>query len=179
MKIQNVLTPIIVILLSIWSEQVNALSIREVYSQDAQGITGLNTVLKVHPGYGLTINFIPTGEKIKQVWIGDPSRFAFTSNGCTQQLQVNQTCSHESATILFIRQIKLIKFPNISSSKDGSTQLTIITTGDDGKQKQYQFQLTPASGKPAYTSLVIKPDSQKPVPLLIQKKSINGVRTRW
>ncbi|MBW4434325.1 MAG: hypothetical protein KME28_22070 [Pelatocladus maniniholoensis HA4357-MV3] len=169
MKIQNLITPIIVILLIIWSEQGNALSIREVYSQDAQGITGLDTVLKVHPGYGLTINFIATEEKIKQVWIGDPSHFAFTSNSCTQQLQGNQTCSHEGATILFIRQIKPIKFPNISSNEDGSTQLTIITNGDDGKEKQYQFQLIPALGKPAYTSLVIKPDSQKPLPLLLKK----------
>lgn len=53
----------------------------------------------------------------------------------------------------------------MTNSVDGSTQITVITIGDVG-QKQYQFKLTPATGQPAYTSLIIKPDSAKPVPLL-------------
>lgn len=54
---------------------------RIVYSQDAQGVNSVGIELKVWQGYGVTINFIPTGEVIKQVWIGDPSRISFTSNG--------------------------------------------------------------------------------------------------
>ncbi|PMB27576.1 hypothetical protein [Fischerella thermalis] len=164
-----ILTPLITSLACIWAGRVSALPIREVYSQDAQGISGLNVELKVHSGYGLTINFISTGEKIKQIWIGDPSHFAFTSNGgCTHTNAANQECSNENATVLFLRQIKPINFPNLIASKDGSTQLTVITSDDSGQQKQYLFRLIPASGKPAYTSLVIKPDSQKPQPLLLE-----------
>lgn len=206
---KRIMTPLIISLVYIWAGRVSALPIREVYSQDAQGISGLNIELKVNAGYGLTIDFIPTSEKILQVWIADPSHFAFTSNsGCIQKLESrrsntyhnqpafdheypttptnqpntrladysgdnasNQECSHEGATVLFLRQIKPINFPNITSSKDGSTELTVITKGDDGQQKQYQFRLIPASGKPAYTSLVIKPDLEKPTPLLLRNKS--------
>jgi hypothetical protein len=175
MKFKDIITGLIISLLSIKDGQVNALPIRQVYSQDAQGMTGFNTTLKVHSGYGLTINFIPTNEKINQVWIGDPSHFVFTSNVCTQEkLEQNQGCSPDGGTVLFIRQIKPIKFPNISSSKDGSTELTVITNADDGQQKQYLFRLIPASGKPAYTSLVIKPDSEKPKPLLLETNIKNG-----
>jgi hypothetical protein len=47
----------------------------------------------------------------------------------------------------------------------------VITASADG-QKQYQFQLIPAKGKPEYTSLIIKPDSDKPQPLLIAEKPL-------
>jgi hypothetical protein len=104
-----------------------------------------------------------TGEIIKQVWIGDPSRFAFTSNGNLCPKGGNESdCAVGKGTVLFLRQIKPIKFPVLTSSKDGSTQITVLTN-----QKQYQFKLTPATGEPSYTSLLIKPDSDKPEPLLV------------
>jgi hypothetical protein len=126
----------------------------------------------------LTINFIPTGETIKQVWIGDPSRIAFTSNGnlCQKTNEnsndSNSNCSQGSATVLFLRQITPIKFANLTSSADGNTQITIITSGSDG-QKQYQFKLIPAiGGQPNYTSLVIKPDSERPLPVVRSKPQV-------
>ncbi|WP_341531430.1 hypothetical protein WKK05_37620 (plasmid) [Nostoc sp. UHCC 0302] len=128
--------------------------------------------LKVWSGYGLTINFIPTGEVIKDVWIGDPSRIGFTSNGnlCPKADSNNSSteCIQSVATVLFLRQIKSVSIPNMTNSSDGSTQITVITSGDGG-QKQYQFKLTPATGKPAYTSLVIKPDSERPSPVITAK----------
>lgn len=143
---------------------------RNIYSQDAQGSNSQGIDLKIWAGYGLTINFIPTGETIKQVWLGDPSRFALTSNGnLCQRGASDENCGSGGATILFLRQIKPINFPALTSSQDGSTVITVITAGTDG-QKQYQFKLTPATGKPQYTSLIIKPDSEKPQPLLIAEK---------
>lgn len=143
---------------------------RNVYSQDAQGSSSHGIDLKIWAGYGLTINFIPTGETIKQVWLGDPSRFALTSNGnLCQRGASDENCGSGGATILFLRQIKPISFPVLTSSQDGSTVITVITASADG-QKQYQFQLIPARGKPEYTSLIIKPDSDKPQPLLIAEK---------
>ncbi|MCC5641020.1 TrbG/VirB9 family P-type conjugative transfer protein [Nostoc sp. CHAB 5844] len=132
---------------------VQAISTRTVYAQDIESV-GIS--LKVWRGYGLTINFMPLGETIKQVWIGDPTRYSFTSNGnlCAK----NQSdCEGSPATVIFLRQIKPIAFPNMTSSSDGSTQITIITD-----QRQYQFKLIAASGQPQYTSLVIKPESEKP-----------------
>src|SRR5689334_22019249 len=79
---------------------------RNVYSQDAQASSSRGIDLKVWKGYGLTINFIATGEKIKQVWLGDPSRFALTSNGnlCQRSTSFNEeSCGIGGATVLFIR----------------------------------------------------------------------------
>ncbi|WP_373526253.1 hypothetical protein [Nostoc sp.] len=149
---------ILIGLLVLSPAQVLAGSTRTVYSQDAQGSQDMS--LKIWKGYGLTINFIPTGETIKQVWIGDPTRISFTSNCQKADNNSNSNCSN--GTVLFLRQIKPISFPNMTNSTDGSTQITVLTTGSGG-QKQYQFKLTPATGEPSYTSLVIKPDSERPL----------------
>ncbi|MBD2492126.1 hypothetical protein [Aulosira sp. FACHB-615] len=145
--------------------QVLAIPVRTIYSQDAQSIQSNGVELRIWKGYGVTINFIPTGEIIKQVWIGDPSRISFTSNGNLCPKETNQDCDG-GATVLFLRQIQPINFPHLTSSQDGNTQITILTTGNDG-QKQYQFKLIPATGQPQYTSLIIKPDSEKPLPVAI------------
>ncbi|MFN6562420.1 MAG: hypothetical protein RMY28_021875 [Nostoc sp. ChiSLP01] len=147
----------LVTILSVYTTQALAIPARVVYSQD---IESSSVELKVAKGYGLTLNFIATGETIKQVWIGDPSRFAFTSNGNLCSKGDERNCEGDKATVLFLRQIKPITFPNMTSSSDGSTQITIITN-----QKQYQFKLVATDKQPSYTSLVIKPESEKPVPL--------------
>ncbi|UKP01219.1 hypothetical protein [Nostoc sp. UHCC 0870] len=85
--------------------------------------------------------------------------------GIYAQKNSSQDCNG-GATVLFLRQIQPIKFPHLTSSRDGGTQITILTSGAEG-QKQYQFKLIPASGQPAYTSLVIKPESERPAPLLL------------
>jgi hypothetical protein len=149
----------LVAIFSIYTTQALAMPARIIYSQD---IDSMGIELKIAKGYGLTLDFIATGETIKQVWIGDPSRFAFTSNGNLCSKGDDQNCEGGKATVLFIRQIKPIAFPNMTSSGDGSTQITILTN-----QKQYQFKLIATGGQPSYTSLVIKPESEKPEPLLV------------
>jgi len=144
-------------------------STRTVYAED---IESMDVSLKVWKGYGLTISFQATGETIKQVWLGDMTRFSVTSNGNLCTKNQNEECQQGSrATILFLRQIKPIQFPNMTSSPDGATQITIITD-----QKQYQFKLMVASGQPQYTSLVIKPQSEKPLPLPVVSSN-EGVQT--
>lgn len=139
------------------TSSVSAMPIRTVYENDANSSA---IELKVWKGYGLTINLIPTGESIKQVWIGDPSRFAFTSNGGLCQKQGNDSeCAGGKATVIFLRQIDPINFP-VTSSSNGSTQITLLTN-----EKQYQFKIVPATGNPTYTSLVIKSDSDRPLPI--------------
>lgn len=146
---------------------------RNVSAKEAQAINNRGIELKVWRGYGLTINFIPTGEIIKQVWLGDPSRFALTSNGSLCQRGSNdENCGVGGATVLFIRQVKPINFPSLTASQDGSTVITIITSGEGG-QKHYQFKLTPAGGKPQYTSLIINPDVI-PKTILVDNPRINS-----
>jgi len=151
---------------------------RNVYSQDAQGSNTRGIDLKVWSGYGLTINFIPTGEIIKQVWLGDPSRFALTSNGSLcQRGGSDENCGTGGATVLFLRQIKPINFPSLTSSQDGSTVITVITASAEG-QKHYQFKLTPAKGKPEYTALIIRPDSDIPRTILVEKPPVTQINSR-
>ena len=137
--------------------KATAIPARTVYQNDANS----NAIeLKVWKGYGLTINLMSTGETIKQVWIGDPSRFAFTSNGALCQSSGNDSdCTGGKATVIFLRQIDPINFP-VTSSSNGSTQITVLTN-----EKQYQFKIVPATGNPTYTSLVIKSDSDRPLPI--------------
>lgn len=150
------------------SPPVRAVSARTVYAED---IESADISLKIWKGYGLTINFQATGETIKQVWLGDMARFSVTSNGnlCTKS---QSDCEGSPATVLFLRQIKPIAFPNMTSSPDGATQITIITD-----QKQYQFKLIAASGQPQYTSLVIKPQSEKPLPLPVASSNVTTATT--
>lgn len=63
---------------------VLALPSRTIFAEQAQGFSGSGINLEVPPGYGLTLNFIETGEVVKQAWIGDPSRFVFSSNSAFQ-----------------------------------------------------------------------------------------------
>ncbi|MFS0519435.1 hypothetical protein ACEYW6_32725 [Nostoc sp. UIC 10607] len=141
--------------------KATAIPIRTVYENDANSSA---IELKVWKGYGLTINLMSTGETIKQVWIGDPSRFAFTSNGglCPSS-GGDSECAGGTATVIFLRQIDPIKFP-VTSSSNGSTQITLLTN-----EKQYQFKIVPATGNPTYTSLVIKSDSDRPLPIIRQR----------
>lgn len=151
--------------------QMLGIPTRIVYSKDAQGLSSQGVILNVADGYGLTIDFIPTGEVVKQAWLADPSHIGFSSNGNLCQLNQGD-CQSSGATILFLRKIKPIKFPHITSSSDGSTELTVVTQGTDGNQKEYQFRIVPIKGKPAYTNLVIKPDSERPKPLLPRLREI-------
>lgn len=158
-------TIIAVFLILTSAAKATAIHARTVYQKD----TNSNAIeLKVWKGYGLTINLMSTGETIKQVWIGDPSRFAFTSNGglCpSTALRVNpkqggdSDCAGGKATVIFLRQIDPINFP-VTSSSNGSTQITLLTN-----ENLYQFKIVPASGNPVYTSLVIKSDSDRPLPI--------------
>ncbi|NEU83480.1 TrbG/VirB9 family P-type conjugative transfer protein [Nostoc sp. UIC 10630] len=148
---------IVTTLLIATASSVSAMPIRTVYENDANS----NAMeLKVWKGYGLTINLMSTGETIKQVWIGDPSRFAFTSNGgLCQSSGGDSDCAGGTATVIFLRQIDPIKFP-VTSSSNGSTQITVLTNDN-----LYQFKIVPATGNPAYTSLVVKSDSDRPLPI--------------
>ena len=155
---------IVTTLLIVTASSAAAMPVRTVYENDANS----NAIeLKVWKGYGLTINLIPTGETIKQVWIGDPSRFAFTSNGgLCQSSGGDSNCTGGKATVIFLRQIDTINFP-VTSSSNGSTQITLLTN-----ENLYQFKIIPASGNPAYTSLVIKSDSDRPLPIIRQRSPL-------
>ena len=141
-----------------------ALGVRTVFASEAMGTNGSIISLKVYPGYGLNINFIPTGEVIKKAWIDDPGRIALSFDGCLSS-HSGQNCTSSGATVVHLRQIKPINFPHLPSSPSGGTLLTLIAEGTNGR-KLYQFRILPASGEPEYTALTIRPDSERPQPVL-------------
>jgi hypothetical protein len=128
----------------------------EITSTQAQGHDNELVALRVAPGYGINLNFMPTGEIIKPIWLGDLSRItvSFDSNLC----QISQQdCTDEGATVVRLQQIRKIDFPNQMSSPDGSTLLTAVAEGTTGK-KLYQFKVIPTTSPPDCLTLTVKPD---------------------
>lgn len=147
---------------------VGAFSVRSIFAEQAQGISGETVTLKVSPGQGLNINFIPTGETIKKAWLDDPSRIALSFDGTLCQSSTTNdsqqtNCNNEGATVIHLRQIKSIDFPNLPRSSDGSTLLTLVAQGANGR-KLYQFKVVPISSESEYTTIAIKPDSENSNP---------------
>jgi hypothetical protein len=132
-----------------------------LYEQDAQQRA---IPLKVYRGFGLNLNLIPTGKTIRHVWIGDPSGFVLSSDGKLCPMS-EQNCTSEGATVVHLRQIHPLNFENLPRSASGSTLLTLIVEGM-GDRDLYQFTLSPASGTPECSSFTIRPDSEKPTPVI-------------
>lgn len=142
-----------------------ALSARTVSTEQAQGTNGSVITLEVAPGYGLNINLIPTGEVVKKAWIDDPSRIVLSFDGNLCQSSGDSECNNEGATVIHLRQINPIAFPNLPRSPGGGTLLTLITESSEGRNI-YQFKVVPVSGMPKYTVLSISPDVEQPSPVL-------------
>lgn len=130
-----------------------------VFSSQAQGTNGTLVPLEVGVGHGLNVNFIPTGETITKVWIDDSSRVgaSFDGNLCERTSSQQAQCEDAGATVIHLRQTELIKIPDLPRSKSGSTLLSAVAQGVDGR-KLYQFSVSPISKKPACSSITIVPD---------------------
>lgn len=97
------------------------------------------------------------------------SQIALSLDGdlCQWSGNQEQECTNVGASVIHLRQIKPIKFPNLPRSSNGSTLLIVITEGAQGP-KLYQLQIKPASDKPQYTALNIRPDSEESTPVAKQ-----------
>lgn len=162
-----------------YSNGVFGLPLCTVFSKQAQGINGPTITLQVGPGHGLNTNFIPTREQVTNAWIDDLSRITLSSDGnlCQRKGDQQQDCTSVSATVLHLKQIELIDFPNLPRSRDGSTLLTAITEGEEGR-KLYQFRVVPVSNEPKCKSITILPDPERLTPVLDQTPTITS-STGW
>lgn len=138
-----------------------------VFSSQATGINGKLVSLQVGKGHGLNANFIPTRETIEKVWIDDQSKIgiSFDGNLCQWTSSQQAQCNNSGATVIHLRQTKLINFPDLPRSHNGSTLLSAITQGESGR-KLYQFSVTPVSGVPPCSSITIVPDPPRLEPLV-------------
>ncbi|MGK7947268.1 MAG: hypothetical protein AB4368_00295 [Xenococcaceae cyanobacterium] len=135
-----------------------ALSARQISTEQLQGVKGQIISLKLSPGYGLTINFLPVGETIIKAWLDDPSRIALSFDGELCQEQSN--CRNTGANVVHLRQIPPIDLPYITHSPTGETLLTLIAQGAQGQRKLYQFTIIPTSLAPEFTAINVVPETE-------------------
>ena len=147
----------------------HALSVRQISTEQLEGVRGQIISLKLSPGYGLVINFLTVGETIVKAWLDDPSRIALSFDGeLCQHHQGN--CTNTGANVVHLRQIQPIDLPYITHSPTGETLLTLIVEGAHLQRKVYQFKIIPTDSEPEYTAITVVPET-KYSPLIIAKNN--------
>jgi hypothetical protein len=143
---------------------------RQIEASAAQGKRGALLTVEVFPGSGIPISFISMGEKIVNVWLDDPNRFApsFDRPMCTgleqsgrpQSTPGGQSGQCESPEIIYLRRSRAKAFPGVPNNPNGKTLLTIVTE-KNGRKQIYQFHLLARlAGIPRNTSLEVVPDGK-------------------
>ncbi len=135
--------------------------LQSLFSCQAQGLGGVIPIIKVWYQQGTNLSFIPTGEKIKKVWLNDPSQVTIDFDGpmCVQLGQGNRTtlgnCQNSGANVIHLRRIKKLDIPGLPNADN--TLLTVITQRQ-GETKLYTFRII-YGDIPEYHTLAIYPDS--------------------
>lgn len=114
-------------------------------------------LIKLSPGYGVNISFIPTGETIEKVWLDNPSIASLDVDGCLSGL--GKECEVDTgATVLHLRRIKPLNFKQLPSSN--STLLTVVTKGSN-KRQVYVFRVVMADTTPKIHTIEITNDKEE------------------
>ncbi len=135
--------------------------VRSLFSCQAQGLEGVIPTIDISYQQGTNLNFIPSGEIIKKVWLNDPSQVTIDFDGpvCMQFGQKPNTttgdCKNSAANVIQLRRIPKLKIPGLP--KTSNTLLTVITEGQ-GRNKLYTFRVLYGENAPNYHTLAIIPD---------------------
>ncbi|BCL34437.1 hypothetical protein [Nostoc sp. MS1] len=134
--------------------------LRSIFSCQAQGLGGLVPTIKVWYEQGTNLSFIPAGEKIRKVWLNDPSQVTLDFDGpmCMQfgqQSGNSEDCKNSSANVIQLRRIPKLNLPGVRSTQN--TLLTVITEGQ-GQSKLYTFKVLYEDTPPEYHTLAIFAD---------------------
>lgn len=114
-------------------------------------------LIKLSPGYGVNISFIPTGEIVEKVWLDNPAIASLNVDGCLSGL--GKECeSGNGATVLHLRQIKPLDFKQLPSSN--SSLLTVVARGED-KRRVYLFKVAIVNTKPNFHTIEITPTQEE------------------
>jgi hypothetical protein len=140
-------------------------------SSDLQGENALPTI-RLPLGHTVNLNFIPSGEIVRQVHIDDRSRVvvSFDSPLCPYSSTGDGSC-RAGATVIYLRQIsKPIAFSQRAIASYGAegysnSMMSIITTRPDGSnRKLYQFELRYLRGSTAPRTIQITNAQPRPSP---------------
>lgn len=115
-----------------------------VSALQAQGKQGKLPTILLTPGNGVNLSFLDTGERVHKAWLDDPSRIAI---GFDSPLE-------SGASVIHLKEIQKLNLEGITRSADGTTTLSVITSGRGGR-KLYTFKLGFASGAPKYSTVRI------------------------
>jgi hypothetical protein len=136
---------------------------RQIGISQAMGVSGVTSVVSLSPMQSLNISFIKTGEIIKKVWLGNPSKVVMDYDSPLCKDGAND--SNCGATVINLRQLAQpidLDMNQPVSARGNRTSLTVITTGAGGLRNLYQFQLVLNVPTPPYSILEVVPDAQIP-----------------
>ena len=114
-------------------------------------------LIKLSPGYGVNISFIPTGDTIEKVWLDNPSIASLDVDGCLSGL--GKECEEDTgATVLHLRRIKPLDFKQLPSTT--TSLLTVVTKGSN-KRQVYVFRVAMADATPKIHTIEITDDKEE------------------
>jgi hypothetical protein len=124
----------------------------------AKGYIGQLYEISVWRGAGTTISFIPLDEKIRKVWLDDPSAITtdFDSPLCGTDQGGN--CDESIPLVVHLRRVDGLRFRNVPKVR--TTLLTIVTETAKRQRNLYQFRVSLGSGSSEYSAIIINPDDQ-------------------
>ena len=149
---------------------VNATIVQTLPSDSLQGENALPTIA-LPLGHTVNLNFIPSGELIRQVHLDDRSRVVVSFDSPLCPANTTGDC-RAGATVIYLRQIsKPIAFSASAIASYGAeghsnSMMTVITTRPDGgNRKLYQFELRYLNGSTATRTFQITPNAPRPSPI--------------
>lgn len=102
--------------------------------------------VQVWSGRATAIDFSDVNEQITQIFLADPSRFTYATD---------TPLSNGQATTVFLRRIKPLNFPNLTTSK--ITNLFVKTKTSAGNSRLYTFNIQPGENQPRYSTVNMAP----------------------
>jgi hypothetical protein len=156
--------------ISLVATAIPASAATKIVNIDDLLITNGKLVLPVPAGDGIVIDLSEVGQVVQGARFGDATKFVIS--GVNGQLCYMQTkeCESTGASVIAFSQVKGIQLPTQTHTADGSTTVTLTTTGKLG-DKLLHIRLMPTA-RATYTALVVKNNQPlKPATLITQTSS--------
>lgn len=126
-------------------------AILKVSASQGRGFNSQAIDVTVWTGRATAIDFSEVDERITQIFLADPSHFTYATDTSLESGQ---------ATTIFLRQIKPLNFPNLTTTN--VTNLFIKTKTSDGIARLYTFNLRHSNKSPNYSGLSISAEAANP-----------------
>jgi hypothetical protein len=137
--------------------------VRNITVSQAKGVGSPLQEISVWRGAGTTISFIPVNEKIRKVWLDDPSEITVDFDSPLCRVGEGGGCAQTDALVIHLRRIKALVFPNTPRTR--TTLLTVVTETSRKQRNLYQFRVFLATGQPAYSAVIVNPDAARQISL--------------